>query len=283
MNHDFQIPQRTGPQQLQWLRILHEGVARDFGAALSALLRTPVDVTLADLDRRTYGEFLDSLAAPACCHVLKTAPVEDRLLLDIEPSILYPMIDYLLGGGGNGDGLDVPFSSRPPSEIELRLTARIVQLFLEETCRAWKDMVDLTLDVLQVESNPRQLRVLPSDEAVVQVGFDLAVGHQRGMMRLCLPCRAIARMSEESAARNDATPDAAIELAVTLAETQIAGDELDDLRPGDIITTETASDSVAVVSIKGRVRFRAKPGMYQGRRAIRITEPIEAPEPAPPE
>ena len=70
-------------------------------------------------------------------------------------------------------------------------------------------------------------------------------------------------------------------MEVTLAETQIAGDELADLRVGDIIATETAADSPAIVSIEGAARFRAKPGVYQGRKAVCITEPIEAP--APPE
>jgi flagellar motor switch protein FliM len=170
MTNDFPRPQRTGSQQLRRLRMLHEGVAREFGVALSDLLRCRVEVSLADLDRRTYGEFLESLSEPACFHVLKAAPVEDRLLLDIEPSILHPMIDYLLGGGGKEESSGEAFSSRPLSEIEWRLTARIVHLLLEEICRAWKDTVELKLDVVQVESNPRQLRVLPTDEAVVQVG-----------------------------------------------------------------------------------------------------------------
>jgi flagellar motor switch protein FliM len=175
----------------------------------------------------------------------------------------------------------VPFSaaSRPLSEIELRLTARIVHLFLESLCRAWKEIVELKIDVLQVESNPRQLRVLPADEAVVQVGFELSIGRQRGMMRLCIPCRVISQIRKKAATQNDASPNSTVELSVTLAETEIAGDELADLRPGDIITTETAADSAAVVSIEGLARFRAKPGVYQGRKAICITEPIEAPAP----
>ena len=280
--------------------MLHEGVAREFGVALAALLRCPVEVSLADLDRRTYGEFLESLSEPACFHVLKAAPVEDRLLLDIEPSILHPMIDYLLGGGrvgGKGDRSNlperpggcfaqigpVPFSaSRPLSEIEWRLTARIVHLLLEEICRAWKDTVELKLDVVQVESNPRQLRVLPTDEAVVQVGFEISIGREpgmeRGMMRLCLPCRAIGRMSEKwtpdsLAAHDGRGPEAMVKMSVALAETRIAGNELDNLRPGDIVTTETASDSPAIVSIDGQASFCADLACMTGARLFASLTP----------
>ena len=67
-------------------------------------------------------------------------------------------------------------------------------------------------------------------------------------------------------------------MSVTLAETQITAAELADLRVGDIIATETAADSPAMVSIEGVAKFRAKPGAYQGSRAVRLTEPIEESE-----
>jgi flagellar motor switch protein FliM len=308
--YDFSSPECLGPRQLQWLRTLHEGLARDFGVALSALLRTPVDVSLAGVDHRTYGEFLDHLDTPACFYVLKAAALDERLMLEIEPSILYPMIDRLLGGGGKGDRSDwpatnasrrcppaanrpcsarcpsvpgltqtkpVPFSSpgRPLSKIEVRLAARIARLFLAELHRAWKDTFDLKLDIMQVESNPRLLRVLPSDEMVVLVGFELTLADLRGMMRLCLPCRAIQRIGDGG--KGDRS-NALVEVEVTLAETQIAAAELADLRIGDIITTETAVGSPAVLSIAGDgQKFHAKPGVYQGRKAVCITEPIKPP------
>ncbi len=138
--------------------------------------------------------------------------------------------------------------------------------------------------MLQVESNPRPLRVLPSDEEVVLIGFELAIGQTQGMMCLCVPCRALERIGQWRSA--DGSPTAAdsvvpstVEMGVTLAETPIAADQLADLRVGDIIATETAADSPAVVSIEGIPRFHGRPGVYEGRKAIRLTKPIEAASP----
>ena len=132
--YDFPSRQRIDPQHLRRLRTLHEGLARDFGAALSALLRTAADVTLAGVDQLTYGQFVYNLETPACFYLLKADPWDDRLMLDIEPSILHPMIDRLLGGAGE----EQPPPDRPLTEIELCLAARIVRLFLQECCRAWQ-------------------------------------------------------------------------------------------------------------------------------------------------
>jgi flagellar motor switch protein FliM len=260
-----------GPGHLRRLRTLHEGLVDDFAAALSDLLRCPVDVRLAGVDQLAYGQFVGSVDTPACFNVLKAEPLDDRLMLDVEPAILYPMIDRLLGGRG-----DEPPPGRPLGDIELPLAARIVRLFLGQLQAAWKSVLNLKFDILQVESNPRLLRVLPSDEMVVVVGFQLTIGELSGMMRLCLPCRAMQRMGET----HRQTPpscdgETLVEVAVTLATTPIAAQELESLRVGDIIATETAVGSPVVVSVAGQPRFRGEPGVCQGRKAVRLTEAID--------
>ena len=51
------------------------------------------------MEQLTYGEFVFSLENPTCFNLLKADPLEGNLILDINPSILYPIIDRLLGGG----------------------------------------------------------------------------------------------------------------------------------------------------------------------------------------
>ena len=70
------------------------------------------------------------------------------------------------------------------------------------------------------------------------------------------------------------------EMAVTLVQTQIAAGELADLRVGDVIATETAVGTPAVISIDGETRkLHAQPGVYRGRKAVRIIDPTESPAP----
>ena len=274
--------QSVGPQHMRRLRTMHAGLARDFGTALSTLLRSPVAVSLTGVDQLTYGQFVYNLETPACFYLLKADPLGERLMLDIEPSILYPMIDRLLGGGREEE----PPLNRPLTEIELCLAARVVRRFLQECCHAWHDVVELKLDVLQVESNPRLLRILPADEMVILSGFEVAIGELRGLVRFCLPCRVIEQIGDkllpEDLARNSrCMSDSVAEVRATLAVTQITAGELADLRVGDIIATETDVNSPAMVSIDGEGRFHAKPGAYQGRKAVCLADAIEPAGPSP--
>ena len=98
--YDVSRSELLGPGHLRRLRTLDEGLAGDFGVALSDLLRCPVNVRLAGVDQLAYGEFVGGLQTPACFSLVKAEPLADRLMLDVEPAILYPMIDRLLGGRG---------------------------------------------------------------------------------------------------------------------------------------------------------------------------------------
>ncbi len=289
--YDFKRPERVGKEQMRALQTLHEGFGRNFGAALSGLLRSIVEVRLTSVDQLTYSEFVFSLENPTCFNLLRAEPLEGNLILDINPSILYPIIDRLLGGGREGGQL----ARRPLTEIELRLVKRITDLFLAELTRAWENVLALKLEVLRVESNPQLVQIVPPNEVVVLVSFELTIGDIRGMMNLCIPYNAIEGIGAQLTAnswvsygRRQSSPESVekvsqavctsrVELEVRLAQTTISTGELIGLCVGDIITTEKDAASPLVVSVEGVPKFRAKPGAFKGHKAILIEDSLATP------
>ncbi len=288
---DFKRPERVGKEQMRALQTLHEGFGRNFGASLSALLRSIVEVKLTSVDQLTYSEFVFSLENPTCFNLLKAEPLEGNLILDINPSVLYPVIDRLLGGGREGGST----TRRPLTEIELRLVSRITGLFLDELHHAWENVLDLKLEVVQVESNPQLVQIVPPNEVVVVISFELVLGEIRGMMNLCIPYNSIERIGGKLTAnswstyrRPQATPESIeligntlrtslVELNVQLAKTQISTGDLIGLRIGDIITTQKDVHKALLVSIEGVPKFHAKVGELKGHKAICIEQTIENP------
>src|SRR5689334_21940320 len=181
--YDFRRPERVGKEQMRALQSLHEGFGRNFGAALSALLRCIVEVKLTSVDQLTYSEFIFSLENPTCFNLLRAEPLEGNLILDINPAILYPIIDRLLGGGKESGTI----ARRPLTEIELRLVSRITQLFLNELRHAWENVLPLSLSVERVESNPQLVQIVPPNEVVILISFEVVLGEIRGMMNMCIP------------------------------------------------------------------------------------------------
>ncbi len=290
--YDFKRPERVGKEQMRALQTLHEGFSRNFGAALSAMLRSIVEVKLTSVDQLTYSEFVFSLENPTCFNLLRAEPLEGNLILDFNPSILYPIIDRMLGGGRESGAT----ARRPLTDIELRLVARITNIFLEELRRAWENVLELKLSVMRVESNPHLVQIVPPNEVVVLISFELTLADVRGMVNLCIPYNSIERISGQlsantwsSYARQTATPEtiqqltsslsgSVAELVVDLAETTITTRELITLRVGDVITTSKDVRSPLVVQLQGVPKFRARPGQFRGHKAISIDEVVPPPD-----
>lgn len=287
--YDFKRPERVGKEQMRALQTMHEGFGRNFGAALSALLRNIVEVKLTSVDQLTYSEFVFSLENPTCFNLINASPLEGQLILDINPSILFPIIDRLLGGST----MSTAAVRRPLTEIELRLVSRITSLFLTEMQHTWENVLKFELSIDRVESNPQLVQIIPANEVVVVISFELTVGETRGMINLCIPFNSIERISHKLTSNSwvsyskrpptaesvqmlsDRIADAPVELVVQLADTTISTADLINLRVGDVIATEKDISSPLLVSVEGNRKFLAKPGQYKGRKAIEVVGPCE--------
>jgi flagellar motor switch protein FliM len=289
--YDFKRPERVGKEQMRALQSLHDGFSRNLGASLSAVLRTMVEVRLISVDQLTYSEFVFSLTIPTCFNLLKPLPLEGNWVLDISPGLLFPIIDRLLGGGASTDST----LKRPLSDIELKLASRVTSVFLRELAAAWINIVDINFEIERVESNPQLVQIVPPNEVVVMVSFELSIGQVRGMINLCVPYNTIERVNSKltsnswigyASSRSNSDTQAKLqqqldgsqaEVVVTLARSTIRTADLFDLEIGDIITTEKDVRSPLEVEVSDSVKFLASAGAFKGRKAVQIQGVLDSP------
>jgi flagellar motor switch protein FliM len=159
-------------------------------------------------------------------------------------------------------------------------------------------VLELNLSIDRVESNPQLVQIVPPNEVVVLISFELSIGDARGMMNFCIPFNAIERISTRlssnswvSYGKKSATSEtiqrissqlngAVVEVVVDLADTSISTADLIGLRVGDIIATEKDIQRPLVVSVEGRPKYHAEAGIFKGRKAIVIQETIKKPSDA---
>lgn len=283
-SYDFKRPERVGKEQMRAMHSLHEGLARGFGASISGMLRTMIEVKLVSVDQLTYSEFVYSLDNPSCFNVLKPSPLEGSWILDISPALSYAIIDRMLGGDATpGDIL-----RRPLTEIEMRLIGRVVRVFLEQLQINWENIAPLTFEVERVESNPQLVQIVPPNEVVILVGLEVTFGRNRGMINLCIPFNTVERFNSQLSSdswvgysKHHSTPEtrqrvassvdrAPVQVVVTLARSRIKTGDLLELSVGDIITTEKESTEPLEIAIQDVPKLRGRPGAFKGKKAIRI-------------
>lgn len=290
--YDFKRPERVSKDQMRSLEAIHEGFARNFGASLSAFLRTIVEVRVATIEQLTYSEFIHSLPNPTCFNLLNVKPLEGQLCLEISPLIIYPIIDRLLGGS-NAE-LFIP--QRPLTAIEWRLVKRITDRALTTLTEVWSSLVDVSFELAETESNPHLVQIVAPNEVVVVIGLELKMGNRAGTMTLCLPFNVIepvmgklatqSWLAYQRKASSKAQQDklehqlktAEVNLRAFLASTVITINDLLHLQQGDIIPTCKSTGGELVLEIEDKQKFAGKLYQYKGSRAICITRPIDVDE-----
>lgn len=290
--YDFKRPERVGKDQMRAMHSLHENLARNFGASISGMLRTMIEVKLLSVDQLTYSEFVFSLDNPSCFNVLNIDPLEGNWILDIAPALSYAIIDRMLGGDPDPNET----IRRPLTEIENRLIGRVVQQFLKHLKVSWENITPLELEIDSVESNPQLVQIVPPNEVVILIGFEVVLGKNRGMLNLCIPFNTIenynaklsrngwvgyskAQPTEDSRRIISTSVDAApVDIVVTLARSKIRTADLLDLSVGDIITTEKETNEPLELAVQNVPKYQARPGAFKGKKAVRIEAMIENPD-----
>ncbi len=288
--YDFKRPERVSKDQMRSLEQLHDGFARNFGAAVSNFLRTIVEVKVANIEQLTYAEFIQGLPNPTSFNLVGCAPLEGQMCLEISPLIIYPIIDRLLGGS-NAE-LFIP--QRPLTLIEQRLASKITDRAMAALSEAWVNVMPITFNIAQTESNPQLVQIVPPNEVVVVVGLELKMGSRAGTMSLCIPFNVIEPVMEKLSSqgwaaykRNRRHDDlrqrltgrlhrAPLVTSAVLAETTITLGDLMNMAVGDVIVTDKPASAPIVFTVEGKKKFLANLGQFKGSRAIKITRPITA-------
>ncbi|MBX3120364.1 MAG: flagellar motor switch protein FliM [Fimbriimonadaceae bacterium] len=178
--YDFRRPDKFSKDQLRTLQMLHETFARMAGSALSAFLRTPVNIDLISLEQVPYEEYLRSINQSVFT-VMSLPPLSGQAVLEVEFSLIFSMIDRLLGGPGKAIHRTVL------TDIERPLVRQNIERMFSALKSAWEGIVVVNPSIEGLETSAQFVQIAPPNDIVVTILFEVKLGTQRGAMSLCIP------------------------------------------------------------------------------------------------
>ncbi|WP_297814205.1 flagellar motor switch protein FliM [uncultured Helicobacter sp.] len=285
--YDFKRPNRVSKEQLRAFRGIHDKMARSLSSQISAIMRSIVEIQLHSVDQMTYGEFLMSLPSPTSFNVFSMKPLDGTGVLEINPSIAFPMIDRLLGGKGD------PYeSTREFSDIELNLLDTILRQMMQNLKEAWGPVTEIFPTVDVKESSPNVVQIVAQNEIVIMVVMEIIIGHSSGMMNLCYPVISLESVLSRLASRDIMLSEtsskksrnkelqallggAKVNVAAMLGETKLNMHEILDLEIGDIVRLDRPADDTVIINVDGREKFLASIGLHRYRKTIEVKEMIK--------
>ncbi|MBI2435636.1 MAG: flagellar motor switch protein FliM [Candidatus Hydrogenedentes bacterium] len=282
--YDFRRPERVSKEQLKGLQSLFEAFGREMSILFPPYLRTVIRIDLTSIDQLTYDEFILSVARPTALSVVNMAPLEGNAVLEMSPSMVFPIIDRVLGG--KGITLAEP---RELTEIENRIIQRIVVMILDSLRRSWEQLIEFQLSVVQQESDPLIVQIVAGSEMTVLVGYEVHIGDTVGTMNFCVPLLVLnpildqinqqahfsRRMSPEMA---QITRDAIslvvrksmVPVEAILGQTRLTVRQIASLKRGDIVQIDTSPDDPIGVEVGGLPFFLAQPGRRREQSAVQL-------------
>src|SRR5438046_2471754 len=173
--YDFRRPDRIAKDQLRSIHLLHDNFARNLASSLSGYLRAYVIVNLVSVEQLSFAEFTQCLQSPTVLVSPGMKPFDGNAVMELNPSLVFPLLEMLLGGNGKGGVM-----ARETTEIEQSILDTLFRIILHDLSQAWQAVANLTFSVEGRETEPQLLQILAPNEAVVSIGLEIRVGENTG-------------------------------------------------------------------------------------------------------
>jgi flagellar motor switch protein FliM len=180
--YNFRRPDRVSREQMRSLHFMHDRFARNFSSSLSAYLRFITEVNLISVEQLSYQEFLLSVPDPTCFNAISLKPLEGAIAMEINPQLVFPIIDKLLGGPG-----EAVRHMRTMTDIEQSIFDGVIRLALDDLRDAWKGIMDLDFKVQARETSPQLIQIVAPNEVVILIVFEVKMGNAIGMINVAIP------------------------------------------------------------------------------------------------
>ncbi|NLX63694.1 MAG: flagellar motor switch protein FliM [Clostridiaceae bacterium] len=290
-NHDFRRPSKFAKDHLRTLQIINENYARLLTNFLSGYLRTLVQVDVQTVQAMQYSEFTNSIANPAVLGIINFNPLPGSIVLEINPSIAYALIDRILGGRGF-----TMEKVRGFTEIELAILMRLITQMLGLMRDPWENVTVVKPSLDRIETNAQFAQLMSPNEMIVLVTFTAKISEVEGLMNLCIPHMTVEPVMSKLSTKlwfsliehgiNEESKEviekkieeSKITVSAILGRTTISVHDFLMLQQGDVLTLNTDVNGKIEVMVGDMLKFYGKPGARNKRMAVKITDIVREEE-----
>ena len=163
-------------ERLPMLEVVFDRLVRMLSTSLRNFTSDNVEVSLDSIDSLRFGDYLNALPLPAMLGVFKAEEWDNFGLLTVDSSLIYSIVDVLLGGRRGTSTMRV--EGRPFTTIERNLVERMVHVILADLSSAFGPLSPVTFRFERLETNPKFATISrPSNAAILaKLRIDMEIG-----------------------------------------------------------------------------------------------------------
>jgi len=278
-------------ERLPMLEIVFDRLVRLMTTSLRNFTSDNVEVSLDRITSVRFGDYMNSIPLPAVLAVFKAEEWENFGLATVDSSLIYSMIDVLLGGRRGASQLRI--EGRPYTTIETNLVKRLIEVVLADAEQAFRPLSPLTLTIDRLETNPRFAAITRPANAAILVRLRIDMEDRGGNVELLLPYATIEPIRGvllqmfmgEKFGRDpiweghlaSEIGQAQIAVDAVLYEAEIPLRRLMSLEVGDTLPLDIRADTLVAVRCGEVTLTEGRMGRVGDRVAIRVAKPLRKP------
>ena len=172
-------------ERLPMLEIVFDRLIRLMATSLRNFTQDNVEVSLDSIESMRFGEYIDSLTLPTLLSVFKAEEWDNYCLISLDSSLIYSMVDVLLGGRRGTAAMRI--DGRPYTTIELNIVKEIIQLILSDLSTAFDTITSVGFVFDRLETNPRFATITRMSNAVIVAHLRIDMEDRGGKIDLMIP------------------------------------------------------------------------------------------------
>jgi flagellar motor switch protein FliM len=278
-------------ERLPMLEIVFDRLVRLMTTSLRNFTSDNVEVSLDRITSVRFGDYMNSIPLPAVLAVFKAEEWENFGLATVDSSLIYSMIDVLLGGRRGQTSLRI--EGRPYTTIETNLVKRLIEVVLADAEQAFRPLSPVTLSIDRLETNPRFAAITRPANAAILVRLRIDMEDRGGNVELLLPYATIepirgVLLQMFMGEKFGRDPIWESHLATEIGQAQIAVDavlyeaeiplrRLMSLEIGDTLPLDIRADTLVAVRCGEVTLTEGRMGRVGDRVAIRVAKPLRKP------
>ena len=279
LKYNFKRPDRISKNQIRSLHFVHDRFVRNFSSSASAYMRTVVEISLENIAQISYAEFLNTVSDPPCYSAISMKPLDGMGAIEISPSLVFPMIDRLLGGAGR------PIANpRPMTEIEQSIMQNVLKLLVDNLKESWRPVYAIDFSLGATETHPHMLQVTSPNEMVIHFQFQAQMKEAMGKIHLVIPTLVLEPIvhifDQEEPGHRKIVQDGSLvhllrhiplDVSIETPETPFPMESLLSLQVGDTLVLDHREKWPVMIKVSGKNKLYARARMDSNRKAFAVT------------
>ncbi|WP_349357541.1 flagellar motor switch protein FliM [Stappia sp.] len=172
-------------ERLPMLEIVFDRLVRLTTTSLRNFTSDNVEVSLDSISSVRFGDYLNSIPLPAILGVFKAEEWDGFGLCTVESSLIYSIIDVLLGGGRGMSAVRV--EGRPYTTIESNLVRRMIEIIMQDMEQAFSPLSPVRFNLERLETNPRFAAISRPANAAILVELRIDMEDRGGKIEIMMP------------------------------------------------------------------------------------------------